>query len=302
MDETNQDQTPEQSPGRNRPRKPMPPELREFNTAAFFLSYYWAFKNGFKALGCLLAIPVALFFLNLGAFDISAVPTATALLAFIVMFSLFMGVTGNCLVWRAYDFKDAQDFLESQQELSNPGSMVWFGIIHLGLFVFLLLTVGHVPYNRDRSRFSACHSQLTNLQTAAQDYVAAGGQLRDLDGKIENLCVHMYAGVEKPSDCSTQLMTRIDKVCEEKSFRAKIIGDNRYEFKAVARDKYHTKICVTENAIHPDDYSYSSGQHQFHCDHSGAPLDVSPSAPDKAAPASGTVPLPDAGGPVAPAP
>jgi prepilin-type N-terminal cleavage/methylation domain-containing protein len=148
------------------------------------------------------------------------------------------------------EYKEQRD---ERQERQKGFTLIELMIVVAIIAILAAVAIPNFLRARDRSRISACLSQMVNMGTAAQDYIVEKGSLASLPG-WEDLCVHIYAGAEVTTDCDTKLDAKIKKVCaDDGSFAYNQIDDFTYEFQATARDKGGCFVCVTENMAVPSD-------------------------------------------------
>jgi prepilin-type N-terminal cleavage/methylation domain-containing protein len=147
------------------------------------------------------------------------------------------------------EYKEQRD---EQQERQKGFTLIELMIVVAIIAILAAVAIPNFLRARDRSRVSACLSQMVHLGTAAQDYIVEKGSLNGLGG-WEDLCVHIYAGAQVPADCTTQLTDKVDKVCESGSFAYAQPTDFTYEFSATAKNKDGCFVCVTENMAVPED-------------------------------------------------
>jgi prepilin-type N-terminal cleavage/methylation domain-containing protein len=105
---------------------------------------------------------------------------------------------------------------------------------------------------RDRVKVTTCVDQLSNLRTAAEDYMVEHGNLANLV-QWQDLCAHMYAGITDPATCSTQLEDRINQVCEDGTFAWNQPSDYFFEITANANNEGKCFICLTSDTTIPAD-------------------------------------------------
>ncbi len=105
---------------------------------------------------------------------------------------------------------------------------------------------------RDRARISSCLDQLTNLRTAAEDYMVEKGSLKEL-AQWQDLCVHMYAGKTDPAECETTIEDKINDVCKNGTFNWHQPSDFFYEITASANNKHECFICLTSDVTIPEE-------------------------------------------------
>jgi prepilin-type N-terminal cleavage/methylation domain-containing protein len=143
------------------------------------------------------------------------------------------------------------DKREEEQKREKGFTLIELMIVVAIIAILAAVAIPNFLRARDRSRVSACLSQMVNLGTAAQDYIVEHGSLAGLGGWTD-LCVHIYAGALVPADCSGPLTDKVDAVCEPGSFNF-ASTDYTFEFQASAKNNGSCFVCVTENMAVPED-------------------------------------------------
>lgn len=123
------------------------------------------------------------------------------------------------------------------------------------IVVCVIIVVGGFAIKgcRDYLSFNDCLEQLAKLRSGMSHYVTGAGVFSK-NLSVDDICNHLLPGHRESYTCKGLVKKKVDKVCEEDSFRLKIVDKNHYEIHAVAKGKKKCHICVTEGFSRPREY------------------------------------------------
>lgn len=146
---------------------------------------------------------------------------------------------------------------ESKARQSRGFTMIELLIVIAIIGILAAVALPNFMRARSRAKISACLDQLTNLRTAAEDFMVEHGNLKEL-AQWQDLCVHIYAGKADPADCSAALEDKINTVCLDGSFNWHQPNDFYYEITATANDEGECFICLTSDVTIPEEHDIPS--------------------------------------------
>lgn len=234
-------------------RDGFPTRLQGFNFGAFTLTWLWAVGHGLDGWGIVMLLLFPFNIIVMVRVAASGGESPLFLLFPLMMIikwvlSLHLGCKGNKIVYRAMPNINIHVY-EKNQKLWGVG-----GVVYMLLFIAAFVIIPP-PLLRSRSKanYIACKEQLKNIASGMEEEISAKGSLKNIHS-VEDVCLHILSGYDKPSECRGEVEKRVEEVCLKGSLRFKKIDEKKYEIKAKSNEKIKCNICVTETAVSPAKY------------------------------------------------